>query len=143
MTSIAYHHGDKEIATDSRITCGGIIQDDKASKTIKNEYGLWFFAGAVSDCIDLSTLKHNDKVYAISDCTAFLVSPTGVYFVCVNNDMYCQHTLLNYNDAMGSGREFTLAAMDFGKSAKEAVKYAMTRDVYTGGRIRVFKVGNK
>lgn len=35
----------------------------------------------------------------------------------------------------GSGCEFAQAAMDFGKSPVEAIKYAMTRDSLSGGKI--------
>lgn len=41
---------------------------------------------------------------------------------------------------MGSGYQFAIAALDLGKTAKEAVNYAKTRDIYTGGRVRVFDV---
>ena len=44
------------------------------------------------------------------------------------------------NESFGSGSSFALSAMDFGKSAKDSVKYAMTRDIYTGGKIKVIKV---
>jgi hypothetical protein len=33
-----------------------------------------------------------------------------------------------------------LAALDFGKTAKEAVEYAMTRDVYSGGKVHVYDI---
>ncbi len=39
--------------------------------------------------------------------------------------------------AIGCGIEFALAAMDHGKTAREAVEYAATRNVYTGGLITV------
>ncbi len=39
--------------------------------------------------------------------------------------------------AIGSGALFALAAMDFGQSAAEAVGYACTRDIYSGGSITV------
>jgi len=48
--------------------------------------------------------------------------------------------LVEYNDAMGSGEEFALAALDHGKTAEDAVAYAATRDSGTGGKIRVFDV---
>jgi len=44
---------------------------------------------------------------------------------------------ISYNAAWGSGRDFALAALDHGATAKEAIKYASSRDVYTGGRIQV------
>ena len=40
--------------------------------------------------------------------------------------------------AIGSGAEFAMSAMDFGMTAKEAVEYTMTRDIYTGGEVTVF-----
>ena len=47
---------------------------------------------------------------------------------------------LTYNDADGSGYAFAISAMDFGCDARGAVKYASTRDNYTGGRIKVINV---
>lgn len=43
--------------------------------------------------------------------------------------------------AIGCGQEFALAAMDHGKTAPEAVEYAATRNVYTGGLITVVDFG--
>lgn len=140
MTTIAYHHGDRQIATDSRITCSGNISSDKFNKSIKNKDGIWFFSGDVSDYGDLLGLKHNDEISPIPSCCAYLIKNKKVYLVSVNSHGYCQYTFLDYNDTLGSGGDFALAAMDHGKSAKEAVKYAMTRDVYTGGRVRVYSV---
>lgn len=37
--------------------------------------------------------------------------------------------------ALGSGWQWAMAAMDHGKSATQAVEYAITRDVCTGGEI--------
>jgi hypothetical protein len=37
--------------------------------------------------------------------------------------------------AIGCGRDWAIAAMDFGKSPREAVAYACTRDVNCGGEI--------
>jgi ATP-dependent protease HslVU (ClpYQ) peptidase subunit len=42
--------------------------------------------------------------------------------------------------AIGSGRVVALAALDCGMSPKEAVKIAMKRDVYTGGRVTEMSV---
>lgn len=42
--------------------------------------------------------------------------------------------------AFGSGADFAIAAMDLGKSSSEAVKYASTRDIYTGGEIESFDI---
>ena len=140
MTTIAYHHKDKQVAVDSRIAGGGIIGSDSFDKTIKNELGLWIYCGAASDAKDLCCLKHNDKVDPIPDCSAFLITDGKCYYVGVNNDRYCEYFELPFNEGKGSGGEFALAAMDFGKNAKEAVEYAITRDIYSGGEVRVFDV---
>jgi len=42
--------------------------------------------------------------------------------------------------ALGSGADFAVAAMDFGKTPVQAVKYAITRDSMTGGKVRYFKL---
>lgn len=140
MTTIAYNHKDKEIVVDSRMTSYDIILTDTFNKTIKNELGFWIFVGATSDCIDLSKLKHNDKVEHIPDVTAFVMKNGDAWLVSVNDDLYCQYCKLTFNNACGSGSYFALAAMDHGKNAKQAVEYAITRDIYSGGKVRAFKV---
>lgn len=37
--------------------------------------------------------------------------------------------------AIGSGQRFAIAAMDLGKTAGDAVRYASTRDIFTGGEV--------
>ena len=41
---------------------------------------------------------------------------------------------------VGSGGTFAYCALDFGKTAKEAVEYAATKDTNTGGKVRVFNL---
>jgi len=140
MTTISYNHHDKQIAVDSRVVSNGLVRSDSFDKTVKNEFGLWIFCGSAADTKDLCVLKHNDKVDPLPDCSAFLIAHGKCYDVIVNNDGYCEYFELSFNEAKGSGTELALAAMDFGKSAKEAVEYAMTRDIYSGGEVRVFDV---
>ncbi len=73
MTTIAYHHGDKQIAIDSRITGGNEILTNKANKTIKNKTGFWILSGSTCDFNDLLVLKHNDKVKPLPNCSALLI----------------------------------------------------------------------
>jgi len=44
------------------------------------------------------------------------------------------------NAAIGSGADFALAALDFEKTPVQAVKYAMTRNSSTGGKVNSFKL---
>lgn len=42
--------------------------------------------------------------------------------------------------AIGSGWQFAAAAMDFGKTAKQAIEYAATRDNGTGGGVDYVRI---
>jgi hypothetical protein len=140
MTTLAYDHTKKQIAIDSRITSNGTIRTDSYNKIIRNEIGVWFFTGKCCDEELLSTLKHDDRVEVAPDVTALLIHDKKVYLVLVNEEGYCEWFEVNHDCAYGSGQDFALAALDFGKSAEDAVKYAMTRDIYTGGDIQVANV---
>jgi len=140
MTTIAYHHKDKQVAVDSRYTRGDIIDTDKGNKVRKNKRGTWIFAGHSGDFDDLMELERNDKVEIRPDCGAILISDGAAYSVDTDEDGVCIICKINENLTIGSGSHFALAAMDLGKTAKQAVEYAKTRDIYTGGRVRVYDV---
>lgn len=141
MTTIAYHHEDRQIAIDSRACSDGFIATDSYNKTIKNNNGLWLLCGAVCDMEDFVKLKKSSCVSKEIELevSGLRVSNGVVYYVFMNEGIFCEQ-MQDYDITLGSGRDFALAAMDFGKSAKESVKYAMTRDVYTGGRVHVFNI---
>lgn len=141
MTTISYHHGDREIAIDSRTTAGGLILDNNCLKTIKTKVRQWFFCGPPSEFeLFIDEFEKRD-LQTEFDCSAFIIESDIAYLITTDNGKFHKYKM-NHNHSIGCGCDFALAAMDFGKSAKDAVKYAMTRDVYTGGRVRVFKVGS-
>ena len=140
MTTVAYSHKYKQIAIDSRITSNGTIRSDCYDKVIENDIGIWFFTGKCCDDSHLAVLKHNDHVDIIPDTTALLISDGNVYLVLVNSDGFCEWFKTEHDVAYGSGQDFALAAMDFGKTPKESVEYAMTRDFYTGGAVQLYDV---
>lgn len=140
MTTLAYHHGDKQVAIDSRYTRGDIIDSDKGNKVRKDDRGIWLFSGAEGDFEDLMKLKRHEEVDVRPGCCAILISKGKAYTVDTDSDGFCSINELTDSFALGSGSHFALASMDHGKSAKEAVNYAKTRDIYTGGRVRVFDV---
>lgn len=140
MTTIAYHHKDKQIAVDSRITADGVICSDEFSKVIINELGTWVLCGRNDDYEILPTLKIGDNAGRELNCSAMLVKNGGVVLATTEPDGRYSESPVTFNDAQGSGYRFALAALDMGKSAKEAVEYAMTRDIYTGGKVQVINV---
>ena len=139
MTTIAYHHDDKTISVDSRASTSSRIHTDNSNKIIKNHIGIWFYTGLSGDAPYLTMLHHNDKPDVEPDGAAYLIKDSKVYLVTMN-DGFCIYCEIDYNHAIGSGDDFALAAMDFGRGSKDAVKYAMTRDFKTGGKVQTVKV---
>lgn len=144
MTTIVYDHKNGLIAIDSRCTVGGNIISDEYDKTIMKKNGdMWFITGEVTTCERLSKLEGGDKIPEGVIVGSYLLRG-GIFHVTGSYKDYLTLMPLKNNDTAGSGCEFALAALDFGKTAKEAVEYAMTRDCYTGGKVRVFDLkGNE
>lgn len=140
MTTIAYSHKHKQIAIDSRITSNGVIRCDSYDKIIRNDIGTWFFSGNCCDNLALSLMKHDDHCDVAPQCSALLINDGDVYLVLVNDGNYCEWFKTEHDAAYGSGQDFAIAALDFGKTPKEAVEYAMTRDCTTGGSVQVVDV---
>lgn len=138
MTTIAFNFKDKQVAVDSRCTKGLTIVSDSYNKVIENKLGIWFFAGSVSDRLELCNLSHNETASHCLDGAAILIRDGEVFTVFTDDDgRYCEIPL-EHNSTMGSGEEYALAAMDFDMSAAEAIAYAMQRDIATGGAIQVY-----
>jgi len=138
MTTIAYNHKDKQIAVDSRVSSGTLINTDKYNKAYKIGDCLVILAGSLSDIGTF--VSEFPKIQTAVDCVGFCIDNKLVYNISVDEQGKLHKSLVKFNDAEGSGYAFAIAAMDFGKSAKDAIKYATTRDIGTGGRIRVYNV---
>lgn len=140
MTTIAYSHKLEQVAIDSRLSDGGLIVDNNADKTLTNETGTWLFCGKVADWPLLASLHHNQEVEIVPDAKALVIRKGVVYLCTVGKNGLVAICQMKHDYTLGGGRDFAMAAMDFGKTPSEAVKYAMTRDMYTGGKVRCYKV---
>lgn len=139
MTTIAYNHKDQEIAFDSRSTNGNIIMADDVMKMEKHNDVYFFLAGCPCDFEMLVSRYFSDKKKCKVDADCFTYDNGVFYKAGVDNcGLFWRQPLIN-NDVTGSGSMFALVAMDFGCNAEEAVKYAATRDICTGGKINVFR----
>lgn len=145
MTTIVYDHKSQKIAVDSRATSGGIIVDDESQKCRITESGeIWFTCGAICDedllieCFNEGDKKLNISV--IPDANAFTVRDGRVLMRGVTQDGEAWTQVLTSNRCLGSGSSFALAALDFGRDAKGAVEYAITRDCYSGGKVHVYDI---
>ena len=139
MTTIAYHHKSKTIAYNSQSSAGGIIANSNANKMHERNGVLFFVAGVTAGVDDLIKSYFGESLLGDPECDAFVVAG-GVVYYCYVDNLELKWIELNSDAVIGTGQPFALAAMDFGKSAKEAVKYAITRDIYSGGRVREFKL---
>ena len=138
MTTIAYHHKDKQVAVDSRTTCNNVIITEEAIKIYDIGDKKFILCGEVQDIQEFIDLYPdiNKKL----NCWGVMIKNKEAYDIGTNQDGKFSKCKMNYNDAFGSGNEFAIAAMDFGKSAKEAIEYAMTRDNKTGGKVQVINL---
>lgn len=140
MTTIAYHHERKEIACDGRTTRGDTIMNDSSEKMVERDGVKFFLCGATCDYELLISMYFGTKADLVPEANALVIDGGVVYRIGCQTDGVFWKCKSGCNDAIGSGWQFALSAMDFGKSAKEAIKYAATRDVGTGGKISVIKV---
>ena len=141
MTTIAYDYKNKIIAYDSRLTAGTLIVSDNHNKHRKCKRGWdWVISATEHDTdqfIDLFAEQESANLSYDVDCVVVIDS---VVFNAYVNDGLFKLCPLVHSECFGSGGRFALAALDFGKSAKDAIKYAMKRDSATGGKIRILKL---
>lgn len=141
MTTIAFDG--VSIAYDSRATRDNLIANDSEDKMLQmNGYRI-VSAGTESDFKKLLEVFFDDEDIEHDLNCSFIANHNDgrLIYVCTEGDRLIVESLWNEPFfAIGSGQSFALAAMDFGKTAKQAVEYARTRDCYTGGKVKSFKV---
>ncbi len=139
MTTIAFDGS--SIAYDSYVTQAGVIVDNTGCKHWKIKGADFFFAGTVQDYEHLVSWFF-DRSYEPAedtDCSAIVVLGDTVFEVASQTDTF----MINQEHkpmALGTGGCFALGAMDAGCSAKEAVKIACSRDVFSGGRVKEYRL---
>lgn len=141
MTTIAYKDG--VIAYDTRqIRCDRIVSDDCQKVTVVDGVS-FFLSGAVCDEKALIAAYFGTPSPVPVECSGYAVD--GGKLLLVGHDdktgIWRQELDPANPDAIGSGSPYALAAMDMGASAEDAVRAAMKRDIYTGGRVRVLRIG--
>tara|TARA_R110000782_G_scaffold270483_1_gene371828 strand:- start:32451 stop:32876 length:426 start_codon:yes stop_codon:yes gene_type:complete len=135
MTTIAIDHN--TISADGRTTGNEIIQCDTTVKVNKRDGIIYAFSGSVTDAEILMDIVFEDAEIPDFHLNANVVTIADgdvVVHGCSEDGYKSWSVNLPYS--LGSGSAYALAAMDLGKTSKEAVKYAMTRDIYSGGKIK-------
>lgn len=137
MTTIAYKNG--VIAYDSRMTAGDTILTDRCDKHTVVRRTHFFYSGTSADLPALLQAYFGEEHAPAVDGSALVVDEGQVWLVSTDKDGLWRERI-TYPYALGSGTDFALAAMDCGLDAAGAVKIAIGRDPYSGGRVRKFKV---
>ncbi|MBX8534546.1 proteasome subunit beta [Pseudomonas cichorii] len=136
MTTIAYKDG--VIAYDSRQVRGGTIVSDSCEKCQVVDGVSFFLAGAVCDEKALIAAYFGTPSPVPVECSGYAVDGGKLLMVghCDKTGIWKLELDPANPDAIGSGSAYALAAMDMGASAEGAVRAAMKRDIYTGGKVR-------
>lgn len=140
MTTIAYKDG--VIAYDSRQTRSDRIVSDNSPKCQVVDGVSFFLSGAVCDERALIAAYFGTPSPVPVECSGYAVD-AGKLMLVGHDDktgIWKQDLDLSNPDAIGSGAQYALAAMDMGATAEEAVAAAAKRDVYTGGTIRTLVI---
>ena len=145
MTTIVYDKVNGVIAADGRVTSDGIIMTDCDTKIEVIDGECYAGSGASPDIRNLTEIaagKRSPNDGESLEANMIFTKDEKV-FMCACENGKLGFWELTYDDAIGSGREFALAALDFECSAVDAVAYAATKDIYSGGEITSFKVSTK
>lgn len=141
MTTIAYKDG--VIAFDSRVSRNGLIVSDDAHKDFKHNGVTFVMSGCLADKNHLISNYNGESTKELKDSySSFVIDKGSIYECCYNpeNGFWKDDVDRSDVDAIGSGSHHALTAMDLGCSAVEAVKMAIKRDCYSGGRVRTVRV---
>jgi len=139
MTTIAYDG--ITLASDSQATSSHIHTGDfqKIFK-IKFESGACVLVAGCGDAFAISAfiawvedgMCEDEYPPNMDAFTGLVVSDSGAYLFCDRPHPIPVHAPFG----MGSGGDFAIGAMAAGKSARDAVKVAITVDPYSGGKIK-------
>lgn len=141
MTTIAIDNN--TISADGQETDNEMITSLGCKKLLKTKNGVIYgYSGNTVHGNYLIDVVINGCDVIISDTEANLVTIEGEKVMChVIQGSQLHSWDVSIPFAMGSGEKFAIAAMDSGKTSREAVKLAMKRDLYTGGKITTLKWG--
>lgn len=141
MTTIAYKDG--IIAYDSRRTRDGVIVSDSVEKCVIQSGVAFFLSGATPDMPAMMAAYFGEKPRGLVEASGFAVENGKLWLIGVEDKtgFWKVEKDLRECDSVGCGSSFALAAMDMGATAEEAVRAAMKRDIYTGGTVRLYKIG--
>lgn len=142
MTTIAWDG--KNLAADTLVGLDGSVYEYKTKiEVVKTAFETYQFAscGQSQDAYIFiewlkSGMKDNRPHVSEGFCAILIINHKQVYQV--EHKLFLEH--IAGKTAIGSGWMWAKAALDLGKNAIEAVEYAITKDLYSGGEVHSISV---
>ena len=145
MTTVLFCAETKQIAVDSRITERSRIVTDNGEKYIAKDGFLFFISGSNCDFDNIIRAYFNPPTkWTGFPFAALVVNVEEETVKCIyqfDGKVLVDSTL--YDEAIGSGAEFALAALDFTDSISQAMEYVKTKDSATGGKVRIYNISQR
>lgn len=143
MTTHVYK--DYQVVSDSQVTSGMCrIDDDEYDKVFKYNNLTIFICGDPNGVEGIiKAFMSEGPIESPFDVGAFVWDSRTqtLWQVGVDEGKSSKYMLDNNKHyTIGSGSPYALGALDAGATSKEAMKIAMKRDIFTGGRMRVTKL---
>lgn len=138
MTTVVYCHKDEQVAVDSRVTMGHKVCTDDMDKTwVTDDYVFWL-AGSLADIETVIEMYPTYYADEAPECSGFVFHRhEGVLKSISWSPEREYQSTISWNEAVGSGQDHAITALDLGCTAEQAVKMAAKRDASTGGVIKV------
>lgn len=134
----------KQIAFDSMGVRGKTIVNTPSMKMREKDEHYFFLSGACTFMdLFIECFFSKEEAKEWDNVSAFILKPDKTIWVASFDGegfVFEDYIMEGEIYAIGSGEEFAISALDLGKTPKEAVEYAMTRDIYTGGDVNVFDI---
>jgi hypothetical protein len=137
MTTIAYHHETRTIASDGRISNDGLIISDSTNKMTEVDGVKFWMCGYTCDEELFIKMYLGGSSQLIPGVSAIVYDNGKLFLVGVTDQCVMFKTPITTNRAIGSGSSFAMSAMKLGLNATEAVDHAKSLDIYTGGYVHV------
>lgn len=139
MTTLAWDG--RYLAADGRITTGTTIATDANQKiTILGDYVV-AIAGNVPDAKKLiDMLINGGKADSILSSSGLYILNGKCFSFGCDDDGELWECPSPYCNAVGTGEDHALTAMDCGNDAREAVQLSIKRDIYTGGHVTYYDI---
>lgn len=147
MTTVAWDG--KTIAADRQATGGGGLRRELA-KLYRSRLYIFGGVGQLDDVMSIAEWfrlhdANSEKAPTLSEggTNGIAVDTRSGKAFIVEGAKPRLSPILESFHASGSGRDFAISAMAFGKNAREAVLFASRFDVFTGGKVDVVHLERK